>query len=53
MSNCSHLVYLTTIACKLEECLSLEELTLLSADLVVLSDLLANIVAHQNACESK
>lgn len=52
MENCSNLFYLSAVACKLSECLSEKELAALSADLVVLSDMLANILAHQEACES-
>ena len=47
MKNCSNLYYLSTIACKLSECLSEEELAVLSADLVALGDMLANILSHQ------
>lgn len=49
MKNCSNLFYLSTIACKLSECLSEEDLAALSADLVVLGDMIANILARQ-AC---
>lgn len=42
---------LSTIACKLAECLSEEELVILSADLVVLGDMLANIMARQTVCK--
>lgn len=48
MNHCSHLYFLSAIACKLSECLSEQELSELSADLVVLSDLIANILVHQN-----
>ncbi|MGN0244579.1 MAG: DUF6774 domain-containing protein [Lachnospiraceae bacterium] len=48
--NCQNLFYLSTIACRLSECLSEEELAALSADLVTLSDMLANILAHQDLC---
>lgn len=48
MNNCSNLFYLSSIACKLSECLSEKELASLSADLVVLGDMLANIIAHQD-----
>ena len=48
--SCSNLIYLSTVACKLGECLTEEELLVLSADLVVLGDLLANIVARKSAC---
>ena len=53
MNNCSNLFYLSTIACKLGECLSEEELAALSADLVLLGDMLANIIANRIACEKK
>lgn len=49
MTNCSHLFFLSTLACQLGECLTADELERLSSDLVVLSDLLANLLAHQNA----
>lgn len=52
MENCSNLFLLSTIACKLSECLSEKELVALSADLVTLSDMLANILAHQDSCNS-
>ena len=51
MNSCSNLFYLSTIACKLSECLSEKELAALSADLVVLSDMLANILAQRNLCD--
>ncbi|MDD7176741.1 MAG: DUF6774 domain-containing protein [Lachnospiraceae bacterium] len=50
MNPCSNLFYLSSIACGLSECLSEKELTKLSADLVVLSDMLANILAQQALC---
>lgn len=53
MKNCTNLLYLSTLACKLGECLSEEELTVLSADLVALGDLLANIIAHKVACNTE
>lgn len=53
MNSCSNLFYLSSIACKLAQCLSEEELTKLSADLVVLSDMLANIIAHQDSCDKE
>ena len=49
-NSCSNLIYLSTIACKLGECLTEEELTILSADLVVLGDMLANILAQRVLC---
>lgn len=53
MQNCTNLYLLSTVACKLSECLSEEELNKLSSDLVVLSDMLANIIAHQADCEDE
>lgn len=47
MNGCSNLIYLSAIACQLSECLSEKEMATLAADLVVLSDMLANIIAHQ------
>lgn len=52
MKNCSNLFYLSTIACKLADCLSEEELAVLTADLDVLSDMLTSISAH-SACSQK
>lgn len=48
MKNCSNLYYLSTISCKLSECMSEEELAVLSSDLVALGDMLVNILAHQS-----
>ena len=47
MIRCKNLYLLSTLSCQLAECLSEDELAALSADLVVLSDMLANILAHQ------
>ncbi len=51
MKNCSNLFFLSTIACNLAECLSEAELAKLSADLVVLSDMLANIITQEALCK--
>lgn len=48
--NCSNLYFLSTLACQLAECLSEDAVAMLSADLVVLSDMLANILAHRTDC---
>lgn len=53
MDRCSNLFYLSAIACQLSECLPEKELATLAADLVVLSDMLANILAHQELCSEK
>lgn len=52
MENCSNLFYLSTIACKLSECLSDKELAALSADLMTLSDMLASILTHRELCNN-
>lgn len=49
MKNCSNLFYLSSVACKLSECLSEEELAVLASELTVLGDMLASILARQ-AC---
>ena len=51
MKNCSNLILLSTIACQLAECLTETELAKLSADLVVLGDMLANIIAQEATCK--
>lgn len=53
MTNCSNLIYLSAIACQIAECLSDDELSILSSDLVVLSDMLDNILARRSACSEK
>lgn len=49
---CSNLYVLSTVACQFAECLSAEETARLSADLVVLSDMLANILVRKESCET-
>lgn len=51
MNSCSNLYFLSTVACQLSECLSEEQLSVLAADLVVLSDMIANIVARNTLCK--
>ena len=53
MQNCSNLYFLSTLACQLANCLSDDEIALLAADLVVLSDMLANIAARNAVCEKE
>ena len=52
MNNCSNLLYLSAIACQLSECLSAEALAILSSDLVVLSDMLANLIERKDSYTS-
>lgn len=47
-SNCKNLYILSTIACQLVECLSEEELEILSADLSTLGDMIESLLAHQS-----
>lgn len=49
-SNCQNLYILSTIACQLVECLSEEELEILSADLMTLADMIESLLARQSAC---
>lgn len=53
MQNCSNLYLLSSLACQIAGCLSDDELTILAADLVVLSDMLANIAAKNAVCETE
>ena len=48
MNGCSNLYFLSTIACQLAKTMSREELAILSADLVVLSDMIANILVLED-----
>lgn len=50
MNDCSDLYILSTIACKLSECLTEEELAILSANLVALGDMLEVVLARQAVC---
>ena len=53
MNNCQTLIFLSPPACRLAECLSEDELAVLSADLVTLADMLANVLARQVACKDE
>lgn len=52
MNNCSNLYFLSTLACKLVDCLSTDEATVLAADLLVLSDMMSDVLARQAACKN-
>lgn len=43
MESCTDLYLLASVACQLAECLDQNQLEILAADLVVLSDMLANL----------
>lgn len=49
-SNCSNLYFLSTIACRLSECLDETSLEILSADLIALGYLIESIQARETAC---
>ncbi len=51
MDSCTNLYFLSTIACGLAECLSEKEVAVLAANLVVLSDILANLIARNENCK--
>lgn len=53
MNSCTNLYFLSTIACQLSQCLTEDDLSLLSADLVVLSDMLASINVRQAVCQEE
>ena len=52
MVNCQNLYVLSTIACKLAECIPEEELEVLAADLSTLGGMLSGILARKALCES-
>lgn len=47
MKNCLDLYFLSTIACKLPECLSKEELAVLAASLRALGEMLEVVLSRQ------
>lgn len=49
-NNCTNLYLLSTIACQLAECLSEEELEMLSSDLTALGYMIESLLAHQSVC---
>ena len=53
MSDCNNLYILSAIAGQLANCMSEDELNKLSADLVVLGDMLVNIIAQKNLCKTE
>ena len=51
MKNCADLYFLSTIACKLAECLTEDELSLLAVNLTALGDILQILVTKQAICK--
>ena len=52
MRNCLDLYFLSTIACKLPECLSKEELAVVAASLRALGEMLEVVLTCQESCQS-
>lgn len=50
-NSCPDLIFLSTIACRLAECLSDDELAILATSLTALGDLLQVAIAKQAACQ--
>lgn len=53
MNSCNDVFLLSTIACKLSECLTEDELALLAINLTTLGDLLQTIATRQAICSPK
>ena len=53
MNDCVDLYFLSTIACKLSECLSDDELSIMAASLTARGDMLAVITARRDSCKDK
>lgn len=51
MKGCTDLYLLSTIACKLSECLEDDELAVLATNLTALGDLLQVLVAKRAICK--
>ncbi|MGN0421603.1 MAG: DUF6774 domain-containing protein [Lachnospiraceae bacterium] len=52
MNECTDLYFLSTIACKLSECLSDDELAIMAASLTALGDMLTVIAARRDSCKT-
>lgn len=53
MNNCQNLYFLSTLACRLADCLTEDELAVLSADLMTLGDMLASVLARRDVCDNE
>ena len=53
MKMCADLYFLSTIACKLAECLTEDELSVLGTSLTALGDMLQVLVAKQALCKKE
>lgn len=52
-NNCSNLFFLSTIACKLSQCLTEKELTLLASELVTLGEMLETESTRRELCKDE
>lgn len=50
MYHCKNLYYLSSIACMLSECMTEEELEILSTDLRALGELIESVLVRQSQC---
>lgn len=50
---CSNLFFLSTLACKIAECLTDDELAVLAIDLTALGDMLTTISTRQSICKEE
>lgn len=53
MNGCTDLYVLSTVACKLAECLTEEELSIVAANLTALGDMLQVIINKQAVCKKE
>lgn len=51
MNPCSNLFFLSSIVCRLSECLDEQELAVLSADLSVLGEMIAAVAVRKEVCK--
>ncbi|MBD5135298.1 MAG: hypothetical protein HDT39_04955 [Lachnospiraceae bacterium] len=52
-NNCCNLYFLSTIACRLSECLDENELAILSANLTTLGYMIESLQAQKSVCKEK
>ena len=52
MENCTDLFILSSIACKISECLTDDELALLAVNLTTLADMLQTTLTRRTVCKT-
>lgn len=50
-NNCSNLYLLSTIACRLSECLDKKDLEILATDLTALGYMIESVLSRQSTCK--